>query len=145
VIPNNHTNPLILIVEDVHETRDGMEKLLTRDGYRVSLARDEKDATDNAQIRRPDLILVSLAGLLNEVIVAARRIRENAAVGENVPIVIFCVEGIGEGGEVEIGQNVYLTRPDNFNQLRNLLARMLPNAIAMVSPQTTEPVSQESL
>jgi len=145
VIPNNHTNPLILIVEDVHETRDGMEKLLTRDSYRVSLARDEKDATDNAQIRRPDLILVSLAGLLNEVIVAARRIRENAAVGENVPIVIFCVEGIGEGGEVEIGQNVYLTRPDNFNQLRNLLARMLPNAIAMVSPQITAPVSQESL
>jgi CheY-like chemotaxis protein len=145
VIQNNHTNPLILIVEDVHETRDGMEKLLTADGYRVSLARDEKDAIDNAQIKPPDLILVSLAGLPNEVIVAARRIRENAAVGENVPIVIFCVEAIGEGGEVAIGQNVYLTRPDNFNQLRSLLARMLPNAIASVSPQITGPVSQESL
>ena len=123
---DNHTNPLILIVEDVHETRDGLEKLLRADGYRVSLARDEQDAIDNAGAKRPDLILVSLAGLPNEVIVAARRIRENADVGENVPIVIFCVEAIGEGGEVAIGRNVYLTRPDNFNQLRSLLARVLP-------------------
>ena len=39
---DNHTPPLILVVEDVHETRYGMEKLLTGDGYRVSLARDEQ-------------------------------------------------------------------------------------------------------
>ncbi len=40
--------PLILIVEDVHETRDGIEKLLTADGYRVALARDEVDAIESA-------------------------------------------------------------------------------------------------
>lgn len=124
---NNPMIPLILIVEDVHETRDGLERLLTADGYRVSLARDEQDAIDSAQVKRPDLILVSLAGLSNEVIVAARRIRENADVGDEVPIVIFCVDAIGEGSEVRIEHNVYLTRPDNFNQLRRLLARVLPN------------------
>jgi len=32
--------PLILVMEDVHETRDGIEKLLTADGYRVAPARD---------------------------------------------------------------------------------------------------------
>jgi chemosensory pili system protein ChpA (sensor histidine kinase/response regulator) len=128
----NHTNPLILIVEDVHETRDGLEKLLTKDGYRVSLARDEQDAIYSAQGKRPDLILVSLAGLSNEVIVAARRIRETADVGEDVPIVIFCVEAIGEGGEVQIEHNVYLTRPDNFNQLRGLLSRVLPKTAHVV-------------
>jgi chemosensory pili system protein ChpA (sensor histidine kinase/response regulator) len=120
------TVPLILIVEDVHETRDGLEKLLTADGYRVSLARDEQDAIDSAQVKRPDLILVSLAGFSDQVIVAARRIRENADVGDEVPIVIFCVDAIGEGSEVRIEHNVYLTRPDNFNQLRRLLARVLP-------------------
>ena len=36
-------NPIILVVEDVHETRDGIEKLLKVDGYRVVLARDEID------------------------------------------------------------------------------------------------------
>jgi hypothetical protein len=32
---------------------------------------------------------------------------------------------VDEGDEVAIGQNVYITRPDNFNQLRTLLARLL--------------------
>jgi two-component system response regulator MprA len=119
------TSLRILVVEDVAETRDGIEKLLKADGYRVAVARDERDAIESAQRNRPDLMLVSLAGLPSEVIVTARRIREHARVGEHVPVVVFCIEEIGEGGEVEIGRNLYITRPDNFNQLRSLLARLL--------------------
>lgn len=37
----NGLNPTILVVEDVHETRDGIEKLLKVDGYRVMVARDD--------------------------------------------------------------------------------------------------------
>ncbi len=59
----------ILVVEDVAETRDGIEKLLKVDGYRVALARDELDAIESAQRKCPDLILVSLAGLSSDVIV----------------------------------------------------------------------------
>jgi CheY-like chemotaxis protein len=33
----NRLNPMILVVEDVQETRDGFEKLLKADGYRVVL------------------------------------------------------------------------------------------------------------
>lgn len=119
------TRLIVLVVEDVHETRDGIEKLLKADGYRVALARDEPDAIESAQRNRPDLILVSLAGFPSEVIVTARRIRECAEVGEQVPVVVFCVEDAGEGGEVAIGQNVHITQPDNFNQLRRLLTRLL--------------------
>ena len=115
----------VLVVEDVAETRDGIERLLKADGYRVTVARDERDAIESAQLKRPDLILVSLAGLPREVIVTARRIREHAEVGEQVPIVVFCNGEIDEGDEVEIGQNVYVTRPDNFNQLRSLITRLL--------------------
>jgi hypothetical protein len=39
--------------------------------------------------------------------------------------VVFCIAEIDEGDEVTIGKNVYITRPDNFNQLRTLLARLL--------------------
>jgi two-component system response regulator MprA len=119
------TNSIILVVEDVNETRDGIEKLLKADGYCVTLARDQKDAIESAQRQRPNLILVSMAGLPHEVVLAARRIRELAAVGENVPVVVFCIAEIDEGDEVAIGKNVYITRPDNFNQLRTLLARLL--------------------
>ena len=116
---------IILVVEDVHETRDGIEKLLKTDGYRVAVARDELDAIESAGRLCPDLILVSLAGLSRDVIVSARRIRETAAIGDDVPVVVFCVDEIAEGNEVAIGKNVHVARPDNFNQLRGLLARLL--------------------
>jgi len=121
----NDMNPIILVVEDVQETREGIEKLLLVDGYRIALARDEQDGIENARRQRPDLILVSLAGMPREVILSARRIRESAAIGEDVPVVVFCIDEIAQGDEIAIGENVHVTRPDNFNQLRSLLARLL--------------------
>jgi CheY-like chemotaxis protein len=118
-------NLAILVVEDVAETRDGIERLLTADGYCVAASRDERDAIESALLKRPDLILVSLAGVPREVILTARRIREHAGLGEAVPIVVFCIEEIAEGDEVAIGENVHLARPDNFNQLRRLITRLL--------------------
>ena len=115
---------LILVVEDVHETSEGIERLLKADGYRVALARDELDAIESAKLKRPDLILVSWTGLSGEVLATGCRIRERAAVGDQVPVV-FWVEDIDEGEEVAVGGNVHLMRPDSFNQVRGLLARLL--------------------
>lgn len=41
------------------------------------------------------------------------------------PIVIFSISTVSEGAEEEIGANVCVVRPDNFNQLRMLLMRVL--------------------
>jgi two-component system, OmpR family, alkaline phosphatase synthesis response regulator PhoP len=128
----NGANPIILVVEDVHETRYGIEKLLKVDGYRVLLARDELEGIECAERQRPDLILVSLAGTPSEVLISGSRIRESAAAGEIVPVVIFCFDEIAAGAEVAIGKNVHIAQPDNFNQLRDLLSRLLrriPTAI----------------
>ena len=121
----NALNPVILVVEDVHETRDGIEKLLKADGYRVVLARDEIDGIESAKRQRPDLILVSLAGTPSEILISGRHIRESAAAGEEIPIVVFCFDEIVTGAEVAIGRNVHIAQPDNFNQLRGLLSRLL--------------------
>jgi DNA-binding response OmpR family regulator len=131
------TDRLILIVEDVQETRDGIEKLLQADGYRVALARDERDAIESASRKSPDLFLVSLAGVPRDVILTARRIRERAGVGEQVAIVVFCIEGLAQGAEVPLGERVYVTRPDNFNQLRRLLARLLTRSALLTDLEKT--------
>ena len=115
---------LILVVEDVHEISDGIERLLKADGYRIARARDELEAIQSAQLTRPDLILVNWTGSFGEVVAIAHRIRERLAVGDQTPMV-FWLEDIDEGGEVEVAANVVLTRPDSFNQLRGLLARLL--------------------
>lgn len=127
----NLRTALILIVEDVHEISVGMEKLLKADGYRVALARDELEAIGSAQLTPPDLVLVSWIGSSGEVVSTAHRIRERAAIGDQIPLV-FWVEDIDEGEEVAIGENVFLTRPDSFNQLRGLLAGLLDREILRV-------------
>ena len=122
---------LILVVEDVHEISDGIERLLKTDGYRVALARDELEAIESAQLMRPDLMLVNWTGLSGEVLATVRRIRKQSAVEDQIPV-IFWVEDINEGEEVALEGNVYLTRPDSFNQLRVLLARLLDQEIPRV-------------
>ena len=119
---------LILVVEDVYETRAGIDTLLTANGYRVAFARAEGEPTHSTRLERPDLILVSGAGLPNNVLLKAGRMRKEAAVGGEVPVVVFCAQDIPEGEEVAIGGNVYLINPDNFNQLRSLVARLLLDA-----------------
>lgn len=45
---------------------------------------------------------------------------------EDVPVIAFCASCFDEGGaEVGVGFNVYMTRPDNFDQLRALISRLL--------------------
>ena len=116
---------LILVVEDVYETRAGIDALLKANGYRVIFARAEGEAINSTRPERPDLILVSGAGLPSNVLVQVGRMRKESAVGDEVPVVVFCAQDIPEGEEVAIGANVYLTNPDNFNQLRSLVARLL--------------------
>ncbi len=122
---NKNLGWLILVVEDIEETRDGIEKLLKVDGYRVEQARTLAEAILKAKRQPPDLLLVSLAGSTAWVIQAASQIRREAGLNEEVPIVIFCIKEVIEGEELAIGRNVYLTQPDNFNQLIDLFRRLL--------------------
>jgi DNA-binding response OmpR family regulator len=115
----------ILVIADVEEMRDGIEQLLRVNGFHVEAVRNERAAVESALRRHPDLILISVGRPLNDVVATARQVREGAALAEAVPVVLFSIAEIAEGEEVAIGQNIYLTRPDNFNQLRAFLARLL--------------------
>ena len=119
----------ILIVEDVEETRYGIERLLVASGHKVRTARDEEDAVVEASLNRPDLILISLGLNRGHAVAIARRIRERSGLGEELPVVIFCAASLDEGAEVGVGYNVYMPRPDNFDQLRAFLSRLLRKAI----------------
>jgi DNA-binding response OmpR family regulator len=124
--------PLVLVVENDEETRDGIEKLLAADGYRVETARNETDAVDRAARCCPTLILVSLAGSPDQVVAAAVRVRRRADIDASVPVVVFSVPTIDEGAEISLGRNVHITRPDNFDQLRALLGRVILKSLRLV-------------
>jgi CheY-like chemotaxis protein len=118
---------VILVLDDIEETRCLIGKMLRGNGCCVNLARDEEDAISRARSQSPDLVLMSLGLDLEQLLATAHRIRQKAAFSQDVAIIIFCVPTIPEGAEIEIKQNVYVTRPDNFNQLRGLLHRLLRN------------------
>jgi CheY-like chemotaxis protein len=126
--------PLILVVENVYETRAGIDTLLKAKGYRVALATAEPEGINIVRLERPDLILVSGSALPDNVLVTARRIRKEAGVDNEIPVVVFCAQDISEGEEVAIGGNVYLTNPDNFNQLRSLIALLLKEPRTVTLP-----------
>lgn len=115
----------ILIVEDSQEMRDAVEALLRRDGYWVSPARNEDEAVLRIHANPPDLILISIEGTTEQVLSTARRIRDRGGLTASTPIVIFSITGFPEGVEEQIGGNIFITAPDNFDQLRTLLMRAL--------------------
>jgi DNA-binding response OmpR family regulator len=116
---------IILVLEDIEETANLIEKMLKGNGYCVTLARTEEDAIQRARSQSPNLILISLGLGPERLLAVAHRIRRQASLSKDVAIVIFCVPTIPEGAEMEVDNNVYVTRPDNFNQLRELLHRLL--------------------
>jgi CheY-like chemotaxis protein len=120
----------ILVVDDVEETLDGIEKLLRADGYAVDATRSEERAIECARRSPPQLILLNLGGAPDEVVAAARRVRTRARLDHRVPTVLFCVESVAERQEIHLGDNVYAIHPDNFNQLRDFLARLLQPGLA---------------
>jgi len=124
--------PLVLVVEHDEETRDGIEQLLSADGYRVEAARNEEDAVKRALRCCPDLILVTVAGSPDAAVGAAVRIRRRAGIDVAVPVVVFCVPALEQGAEVPLGRNVHVTRPDNFDQLRAFLLRLIVASIRAI-------------
>jgi DNA-binding response OmpR family regulator len=124
--------PLVLVVERDEETRDGIEQLLTADGYRVESARNEEDAVKRALRCCPDLILVTVASSPDAAVGVAVRIRQRAEIDVSVPAVVFCVPTLEQGAEVSLGRNVHVTRPDNFDQLRGFLLRLIVASIRSI-------------
>lgn len=122
---NRQGGATILVLADDEEIRDGIRALLESDGYRICAARSEQDAVEAAIREKPDLILVTLGQSADQVMASASRVRIRARLNESVPIVMFSISTIAEGAELETAKNIYATRPDNFDQLRKLLNRLL--------------------
>jgi CheY-like chemotaxis protein len=126
--PERERRPVILVIEDDEETRYGIKRLLTATGYRVDTAKNEEEAVMKSSLHRPDLILMIPNLDAVRILPVARRIRERAGLDDQTPVVAFCVTNFDEGAETGVGFNVYITWPDNFNQLRALLSRLLRDA-----------------
>jgi CheY-like chemotaxis protein len=115
----------ILVIADDEELRESLEEILRSDGYRVCSARREQDGIEAGMHFRPALILISLNRPVHEMRVVGSRIRSGAGLGQAIPVVMFCIVSLAYGEQLALGENIYATRLDNFDQLRRLLSRLL--------------------
>jgi DNA-binding response OmpR family regulator len=91
----------------------------------VNGAADVDTAIETARWHRPHLLLVSLGGTPQRVLSESLRVRSQAGLGRQTPIVVLSITTVAEGSELHIEENLYVTLPDNLNQLRALLTRLL--------------------
>ena len=120
----------IFLVEEDDETRPLLRGNLQSYGYRVIVALDEEDALERVGGGhvQADLVLVNLVGKSpEEVLNIGRRIREHAKYDGHTPLVVMA-EKYGEdleGTDVNVSGNDWITYPEDAEQVRELLARLL--------------------
>jgi CheY-like chemotaxis protein len=123
----------ILLVEEDDDTRPLLKQGLQRDGCHVIVALDEEDALERVTGGRTayDLLVLDVVGVeTEEALDSAARIHRRAEMDAKTPVVVMA-EKYGEemeGGDVAVGENVYVTYLENAEQLQRLLARLLPHA-----------------
>ena len=121
--------PTILYVEDDDDTRDVIKQSLKRYGYRVVSEQSEEDVIERARDGRikADLLLIDLGEPPSVVLEAGRRIRQQALLKADVPIVVIAF-GYGEdmeGKDINEGGNDYISYFDGSGHFKQLLTRLL--------------------
>jgi CheY-like chemotaxis protein len=122
----NDTGQTVLVVDDMSDNLILISLSLQDMGYRVVTAKNGADALNVAKLARPDLILMDIAMPQQDGLAATRRIREEAEL-QTVPVVAltaFDTDGFRQAA-FDAGFNGYLTKPIDFDRLRNLMAKLL--------------------
>ena len=120
------TAPTVLVVEDFEDNRFMMRRLLEMSGYQVVEAVNGQEAVEAAVRERPDLILMDLSLPMLDGLTATRRIREQDGM-RGVPIIAVSAHDTTDfhADAMAAGCNEYVTKPIDFDQLEDLLKRLL--------------------
>ena len=118
--------PTVLLVEDTEDNRFMMRRLLEMTGYRVVEAMNGEEAVRIAKTESPHLILMDLSLPVIDGLAATRLIRKLPDC-ESTPIIAVSAHDTSDFQSEAIlaGCNSYVTKPIDFNELEQLIARLL--------------------
>jgi two-component system alkaline phosphatase synthesis response regulator PhoP len=113
----------ILLVEDEPKVCELIKAYLVKDGYDVVIAGDGKTAIEQAQIYKPDLILLDLNLPELDGLEVCRTIRKQS----NVPIIMLTArdEEVDKVVGLEIGADDYVTKPFSPRELAARVSAVL--------------------
>jgi len=116
--------PLVLVVDDSLTVRRVTQRLLLREGYRVSLAKDGLDALERLAEERPDVVLSDIEMPRRDGFDLVRNLRGDSRWRE-LPVIMITsrIAQKHRDHAVELGVNHYLGKPYAEEDLLALIAR----------------------
>ena len=121
---NSNKGPRILVVDDEKAARGGLEKLLSLEGYRVSLAGDGHEALEAARESAPDVVVTDLKMPGMDGVQLLGALRE---LDPDIPVIVVTAFGeVGTAvGAMRAGAFNFLTKPIDFDALAVSIERAL--------------------
>jgi len=116
----------VLLVEDTEDNRFMMRRLLEMTGYRVVEATNGEEAVRFAESEQPDLILMDLSLPVIDGLAATRAIRKLNGLSKT-PIIAVSAHDTSDfqSDALAAGCDSYITKPIDFSQLEQLIAKLL--------------------
>jgi chemosensory pili system protein ChpA (sensor histidine kinase/response regulator) len=128
------TTPLVLVVDDSLTVRRVTQRLLAREGYRVSLAKDGLEALERLAEERPSVVLSDIEMPRMDGFDLVRNIRADSRLAD-LPVIMITSRIAQKHRDyaVELGVNHYLGKPYSEEELLALIGRYVAQA-AEVQP-----------
>lgn len=119
-------SPLILLAEDNEANISTISSYLKAKGYQMLLAKNGREALEQAQSKYPDLILMDIQMPEMDGLEAIQQIRRNPNLA-NVPIIAFTALAMKGDREtcLAAGANDYLSKPLKLKQLAATIQKLL--------------------
>jgi two-component system, cell cycle response regulator DivK len=123
---NSEPIETVLLVEDTEDNRFMMRRLLEMAGYRVVEATNGEEAVRLAESEQPELILMDLSLPVIDGLAATRAIRKLNGLSKT-PIIAVSAHDTSDfqSDALAAGCDSYITKPIDFSQLEQLIARLL--------------------
>jgi chemosensory pili system protein ChpA (sensor histidine kinase/response regulator) len=124
VAPSTQQAPLVLVVDDSLTVRRVTQRLLTREGYRVTTAKDGLDALDKLADETPVVVLSDIEMPRMDGFDLARNLRADAR-WAGLPVIMITSRIAQKHREhaAQLGVNHYLGKPYSEEDLLGLVAQ----------------------
>ncbi|GAB4216596.1 MAG: hypothetical protein OHK0012_19200 [Synechococcales cyanobacterium] len=125
VLPNtangHNQGSLVMVVDDDPSVRDLLQRLLTKEGYRVALVGNGQDVVEAAHRLKPDIITldVMMPGVDGWEVLKSLKADANLA---TIPVIMLTIADDKNLGYA-LGATEYLTKPFNRDHLLTILTR----------------------
>jgi len=123
---NDSRDLVVLVVEDVDDTRELMRLALEERGYRVLEAENGEQAVEVALAEHPDVILMDLSLPVLDGLEATERIRRHKEFSTTPIVAVTAHQETDLRADAQAsGFTAYVTKPIDFNWLNELLTELV--------------------